>query len=286
MTASAEEESNGPNGLGSIIKKLPEIDCAIVGEPTEMQLAIAEKGLLVLDVIVNGTPSHAAHPNNDNAIYNAVKVIEWFKGYEFAKVSDMLGPVKMTVTGITAGKQHNVVPAECLLVVDVRVNDCYCNLEVLAAIQENLIDKATVIPRSTELNSSSIDKHHPLVLAGIALGRGTYGSPTLSDQCMLQCQSLKLGPGSSLRSHTADEFIYVAEIEEGIMLYINLLSNFFTNRSLSNIFTVSPPPTTRYAGNWANSRAIRRVASAYCGTSKSPMGPFHMIVLAPLHNSR
>lgn len=227
IAASAEEESNGPKGLRSIIKKLPEINCAIVGEPTEMQLAIAEKGLLVLDVLVNGTPSHAAHKNDDNAIYNAVSIIQWFKEYEFAKVSELLGPIKMTVTGITAGKQHNVVPDECHLVVDVRVNDCYSNFEVLSSIQNHLTDTARVIHRSTDLNSSSIDKSHPLVLAGIALGRETYGSPTLSDQSVLQCQSLKLGPGNSLRSHTADEFIYIAEIEEGIMLYINLLSFFF-----------------------------------------------------------
>lgn len=226
IVASAEEESSGPDGLNSVLKHLPTLDCAIVGEPTEMQLAIAEKGLLVLDVIVEGTPGHAAHPNDNVSIYNALGIVEWFRDYRFDKVSDVLGPMKMTVTGINAGKQHNVVPAECHLVVDVRVNDRYTNTEVLEIIQKELEGKATVKPRSLHLNSSSIDKNHPIVQAGIALGRTTYGSPTLSDQSVLYCQSLKLGPGSSPRSHTADEFIFINEIEEGIALYINILATF------------------------------------------------------------
>lgn len=227
MVASAEEESSGPNGLNSVLKHLPELDCAIVGEPTEMQLAIAEKGLLVLDVTVTGTPGHAAHPNNDMAIYNTFKVMEWFSDYTFEKASEVLGPVKMTVTQINAGKQHNVVPAECNLVVDVRVNDCYTNMEVLETIKSGVeSDKVKVKPRSMHLNSSSIAKEHALVQAGIALGRTTYGSPTLSDQSVLSCQSLKLGPGLSLRSHSADEFIYINEIKEGVELYIKILSQF------------------------------------------------------------
>lgn len=226
MVASAEEESNGPNGLNSVLKHLPTLDCAIVGEPTEMQLAIAEKGLLVLDVVIEGTPGHAAHPNENVSIYNALDIIKWFRDYRFGKVSEVLGPMKMTVTGINAGKQHNVIPAECHLVVDVRVNDCYTNAEVLEIIQQELDGKATVNARSLHLNSSSINKNHPIVQAGIALGRTTYGSPTLSDQSVLYCQSLKLGPGSSPRSHTADEFIYTNEIEEGIHLYINILAKF------------------------------------------------------------
>ena len=226
IVASAEEESSGPDGLNSVLKHLPTLDCAIVGEPTEMQLAIAEKGLLVLDVIVEGTPGHAAHPNDNVSIYNALGVVEWFRDYLFEKVSEVLGPMKMTVTGINAGKQHNVVPAECHLVVDVRVNDCYTNTQVLEIIQKELAGKAVVKARSLHLNSSSIDKNHPIVQAGIELGRTTYGSPTLSDQSVLYCQSLKLGPGSSPRSHTADEFIYINEIEEGINLYINILSKF------------------------------------------------------------
>lgn len=227
MAATAEEESSGPNGLNSLLKLLPEIDCAIVGEPTEMQLAIAEKGLLVLDVTVEGVAGHAAHPNDQNPIYKALPVIQWFESYPFEKVSEVLGPVKMTITQINAGKQHNVVPAECQLVVDVRVNDCYSNLEILEHIQQQV--NAIVKPRSLHLNASSIAKSHGLVQAGIALGRSTYGSPTLSDQSVLSCQSLKLGPGQSPRSHTADEFIYRSEIEEGIQLYTAILSDFFNN---------------------------------------------------------
>jgi len=225
VVASAEEESSGKKGLNSVLKHLPPLDCAIVGEPTLMQLAIAEKGLLVLDVIVKGTASHAAHNNPDNPIYNAIPIIEWFKNYNFEKISEVLGAVKMTVTQINAGKQHNVVPAECHLVVDIRVNDCYSNPEILEVVKEYVI--AEVTPRSMHLNASSIPVSHDLVMAGITLGRTTYGSPTLSDQAVLTCQSLKLGPGDTLRSHSADEFIYLNEIEEGIKLYINILTGFF-----------------------------------------------------------
>ena len=225
MVASAEEESSGKNGLNSVLKHLPKLDCAIIGEPTLMQLAIAEKGLLVLDVIVKGTASHAAHNNPDNPIYNAMPVIEWFKTFQFDKISEVLGPVKMTVTQVNAGKQHNVVPAECNLVVDIRVNDCYSNQEVLDTVRKHLT--AEVTPRSMHLNASSIPITHGLVQAGIALGRSTYGSPTLSDQSVISCQSLKLGPGDSLRSHSADEFIFIHEIEEGIQLYIKILTDFF-----------------------------------------------------------
>jgi len=225
MVASAEEESSGKKGLNSVLKHLPELDCAIVGEPTLMQLAIAEKGLLVLDVVVKGTASHAAHHNSDNPIYNAMPVIEWFKTYQFEKISEVLGPVKMTVTQVTAGKQHNVVPAECHLVVDIRVNDSYNNTEILDTIKANV--NAEITPRSMHLNASSIPASHGLVQAGIALGRTTYGSPTLSDQSVLSCKSLKMGPGETLRSHSADEFIFLNEIEEGIQLYIKILSDFF-----------------------------------------------------------
>lgn len=225
IVASAEEESSGKNGLNSVLQHLPEIDCAIVGEPTLMQLAIAEKGLLVLDVVVKGTASHAAHHNPDNPIYNAMPIISWFNSYQFEKISAVLGPVKMTVTQINAGKQHNVVPAECHLVVDIRVNDCYSNAEILDTVRQHV--KAEITPRSMHLNASSIPLSHGLVQAGIALGRTTYGSPTLSDQSVLSCQSLKLGPGETLRSHSADEFIYINEIEEGIELYIKILTDFF-----------------------------------------------------------
>lgn len=222
IVASAEEESSGPNGLNSMLKVIPKIDVAIVGEPTLMQLAIAEKGLVVFDAKVKGTPSHSAHPNDDNAIYNCISVLQWFKDYKFEKVSDVLGEVKLTVSQIRAGKQHNAVPAEVDLVVDVRVNDCYSNAEIVEILQKEA-PCDSIIPRSLRLNSSSIPKEHALVKAGIALGRETYGSPTLSDQAVLSCPSLKLGPGDSTRSHSADEFIYISEIEEGIELYVKLL---------------------------------------------------------------
>lgn len=222
MVASAEEESSGENGLNSMLSILPEISVAIIGEPTLMQLAIAEKGLVVFDAKVIGTPGHAAHKNDDNAIYNSIEVLKWFQEYTFEKCSESLGDVKMTVTQIQAGKQHNAIPSEVTLVVDVRVNDRYSNKEI-AEILENESPCSTIVPRSLRLNSSSISVEHDLIKAGLELGRKTYGSPTLSDQSVLSCPSLKLGPGDSTRSHTADEFIYLQEIEEGITLYIKLL---------------------------------------------------------------
>lgn len=224
LVASAEEESSGPNGLNSMLLILPKIDVAIVGEPTLMNLAIAEKGLVVFEGKVSGTPSHAAHPNDNNAIYNTIEVLQWFKDYKFPKVSEVLGEVKLTVTQINAGNQHNVVPGHVDLVIDVRVNDCYSNKEIADILTAEA--PCEVKPRSLRLNSSSINKEHPLVKSGLALGRSSYGSPTLSDQAALYCQSLKLGPGDSTRSHSADEFIYVAEIEEGIDLYIKILQGF------------------------------------------------------------
>ena len=222
LAATAEEESSGPNGLNSLLPQLPPIDVAIVGEPTLMQLAVAEKGLVVFDGKVEGTASHAAHPNADNPILKLPKVIEWLKAFSFEKSSEVLGPVKLTVTQVNAGKQHNVVPAAVDLVIDVRVNDCYSNQEIVDLLQKDA--PLTLTPRSTDLNSSAIPIDHPLVEAGLELGRETYGSPTLSDQAKLSCPSLKLGPGDSTRSHTADEYIYVQEIEEGIELYIALLN--------------------------------------------------------------
>jgi len=223
LAASAEEENSGPLGLKSILKYLKNVEFAIVGEPTLMQLAIAEKGLLVLDVSVKGTASHAAHPNDNNSIYNALEVIQWFKDYKFEKESETLGNVKLTLTQINAGNQHNVVPSHCDLVVDIRVNDKYKNQEVLELVKQSMPDNVVVTPRSLHLGSSSIPKEHPIVMSGIALGRTTYGSPTLSDQSVLSCPSLKLGPGDSTRSHSADEFIYVDEIKEGVDLYIRIL---------------------------------------------------------------
>ena len=222
MVASAEEESSGSNGLNSMLSIIPKVDVAIVGEPTLMQLAVAEKGLVVFDAEVRGTPSHAAHPNADNAIYNCISVLQWFRDYRFKKTSESLGDVKMTVTQISGGKQHNAVPSEVKLVVDVRVNDKYSNQDIVDILKkESPCD--VMIPRGIKLNSSSIAINHPLVIAGIELGRNTYGSPTLSDQAVLSCPSLKLGPGDSTRSHSADEFIYLNEIEEGIKIYIELL---------------------------------------------------------------
>ena len=223
LVASAEEECSGTNGLNSMLSVIPKIDVAIVGEPTLMNLAVAEKGLVVFDAVVEGTPSHAAHPNDDNAIYNTIPVLQWFKDYRFEKISPILGEVKMTVSQIKAGKQHNAIPADVDLVIDVRVNDKYTNAEIVEILQkESPCDK--IIPRSLRLNSSSIPLDHELVKAGIDIGRTTYGSPTLSDQAVLSCPSLKLGPGDSTRSHSADEFIYLKEIEEGIKIYVELLN--------------------------------------------------------------
>ncbi len=228
IVASAEEEdSRGGKNLKSVIPHLPKIDLAIVGEPTLMNLAIAEKGLVVFDAEIEGTPSHAAHPNNNNAILKVPEVLNWFANFSFDKVSDILGEVKITVTQINAGSQHNVIPAKVHLVIDVRVNDCYSNAEINEILQKNAPCKLT--PRTLDFNSSSIPKNHPLVLSGIDLGRKTYGSPTLSDQASVSCPSVKLGPGDSLRSHSANEFIYIQEIEDAIDIYTQILSSFLLN---------------------------------------------------------
>lgn len=227
IVASAEEESSGPNGLNSMLEHLPEIDVAIVGEPTLMNLAIAEKGLVVFDAVVKGTAGHAAHIKENMAIYNVIETLQWFENITFDKVSDTLGTTKVTVTQINAGSQHNVVPSQVELVIDVRVNEHYSNQEIADYMVAN-VPCDTIQPRSLRLNSSRIPKEHKLVQAGIALGRETYGSPTLSDQACLSCPSLKLGIGDSTRSHMADEFVYVHEIEQGITLYIELLEKFLT----------------------------------------------------------
>jgi acetylornithine deacetylase len=221
LATTAEEEISGVNGLELVIPDLGPLDFAIVGEPTLLDLAIAERGLLVLDCVATGKAGHAAREEGDNAIYKALKDIEWFRSYRFAKTSTLFGPIKMSVTIIKAGTQHNVVPATCEFTVDIRVTDAYKNEEVLKIIRQNV--SCEVHPRSIRLKPSSIDVQHPVVQAGIALGRKTYGSPTTSDQAVLDIPSLKVGPGDSARSHTADEFIYVREIEEGITTYINML---------------------------------------------------------------
>lgn len=220
--ATAEEEISGKDGVELILPELGKIDFAMVGEPTQMHLAIAEKGLLVLDCTVYGKSGHAARDEGENAIYKAIKIIDWFKTFQFPKVSESLGSVKMTVTILQSGSQHNVVPDTCSFTVDIRTTDVYTNKEVLEIIKQYV--DCEIKPRSMRLNSSAIDKNHPIVIAGIELGRKTYGSPTSSDQAVMNFPSLKIGPGDSARSHTADEFICLSEVEEGIELYIKMLN--------------------------------------------------------------
>jgi len=222
FSATAEEEISGKNGIELLLTHLPKIDAAIVGEPTLMTMAIAEKGLVVLDCTAHGKAGHAAREEGENAIYKALKDIEWFKNYKFDKVSELLGPNKMSVTLINAGSQHNVVPAECKFTVDIRVNELYDLDEVLKIVREYV--QCDITPRSLRLRSTNIAVDHPLVKAGIALGRTYYGSPTTSDKALMPFPALKIGPGDSARSHSADEFIFVDEIKEGIGLYIQLLS--------------------------------------------------------------
>lgn len=222
LAATAEEEISGTGGVESIWAKLPEIDFAIVGEPTLCQMATAEKGLMVLDCVARGKAGHAAREEGVNAIYEALTDIEWFRTFRFPEVSKTLGPIKMTVTIINAGKQHNVVPAECNFTVDVRVTDCYSLEELLAIIKANV--KCEVTPRSLRMRPSGIQEDHPLVLAAKKLNISCYGSPTTSDQALIPKPSVKIGPGDSARSHTADEFIYVDEIAKGIDTYIAILT--------------------------------------------------------------
>lgn len=221
--ATAEEEISGSGGIENALQFLPKIDCAIVGEPTLMQMAVVEKGLVVLDCTAQGKAGHAARNEGENAIYKAVKDIAWLNTYRFEKVSDLLGPVKMSVTVMeTENKAHNVVPAQCKFVVDVRVNELYTLEEVVSTIQKNIQSNAT--PRSLRIRSSAIALNHPLVQSGLLLGRTYYGSPTTSDKALMSFPALKMGPGDSARSHTADEFIFVEEIYNGIDLYVQLLN--------------------------------------------------------------
>lgn len=221
--ASAEEENTGKGGIQSVLEELGHVDLALVGEPTGMQAAIAEKGLMVIDCIAKGKSGHAARNEGINAIYEALPDIEWFRTYQFDKESPLLGKVKMTVTGINAGTLHNVVPAECKFMVDIRINEHYSNQDVFETIKRHV--KAEVSPRSFSLNSSSIPEEHPVVKRCKALGLTTYGSPTTSNQAVIPFTSLKIGPGNSARSHTANEYIHLQEIEEGIDIFINLLDN-------------------------------------------------------------
>jgi acetylornithine deacetylase len=223
LAATAEEEISGTNGIESILSLLPPIALAIVGEPTQTQLAIAEKGLMVLDCVSHGKAGHAARNEGENAIYKAIQDINWFREYQFPEISETLGPVKMSVTVVnTSNKAHNVVPADCSFVVDVRVTDKYTLEEVLAIIKQHV--SCTVTPRSMRMRPSGIALDHPVVQAGIRMGKTWYGSPTTSDQALIPATSVKIGPGDSARSHTADEFIYLEEISQGIDTYIKLLT--------------------------------------------------------------
>jgi acetylornithine deacetylase len=227
LAATAEEEISGTGGIEMVLPFLPPIDCALVGEPTLMELAVAERGLLVLDCLAKGRAGHAARNEGENALYKAVKDILWLKDYSFPKRSDLLGVVKMSTTVIeTSNKAHNIVPDSCHFIVDVRVNELYTLEEVLQTIDENL--ESEVKPRSTRMRSTSISLDHPLVRSGIKLGRKPYGSPTSSDKSLMPFPALKMGPGDSARSHTADEYIYVKEIKEGIELYVKLLEGVYT----------------------------------------------------------
>ena len=219
--ASCEEEVSGKEGIESVLSELPPITLGIVGEPTEMHPAIAEKGLMVLDVVSYGKAGHAARNEGVNAIYKALDDISWFKDFKFEKESPMLGPVKMSVTQINAGTQHNVIPDRCSFVVDIRSNELYSNEDIYNTIRKNV--KSDVKARSFRLNSSRISEDHPIVKRTVKMGRNPFGSPTLSDQALMPFPSVKMGPGKSSRSHTADEYILISEIEEAIEIYLKLL---------------------------------------------------------------
>ncbi|SEA62381.1 M20/M25/M40 family metallo-hydrolase [Pedobacter hartonius] len=225
ITVTAEEENSGSKGIRCILNDLMPISFAIVGEPTNMQLAIAERGSMVLDCVSTGRSGHAAREEGDNAIYKAIKDIQWFSTYKFPIESNRPDPVKMTVTQVNGGLQHNIVPGECAFTVDIRFDHSYNTKEILNTIKNHTFCDTTLRPNV--LSPSSIDVLHPVVRTGIAIGRKTYLSPTSSDQGWLQMPSVKLGPGDSARSHTADEYIYLSEISEGIDIYVALLESIF-----------------------------------------------------------
>ena len=221
FAASAEEEVSGKNGMELLLTELPHLDFAIVGEPTQMNIAIAEKGLMVVDCVARGKSGHAAREEGVNAIYKAIRDIEWIRSAQLPKVSPFLGPVKMTVTMVHAGTQHNVIPDECSFVIDVRTNECYSNQDVFAILETEL--GSEIKARSYRLTSSGVPPTIPVVRKGVELGMTTFGSPTLSDQAFLHFPSIKLGPGDSARSHTADEYIVLKEIRDAIPTYVQLL---------------------------------------------------------------
>jgi acetylornithine deacetylase len=223
FAASAEEEISGVNGIELVLPYLGKIDCGIVGEPTKLEMAVAERGLMVIDCTAEGRSGHAARNEGENALYKAVEDINWIRNYKFEKVSSLLGESRLTVTVIaTENVQHNVVPSQCKFVIDVRVNELYTFDEILDALQKNM--KSKFKPRTTRMKSTSIPLDHPLVKAGIKLGKGYYGSPTTSDKALMPFSTLKIGPGDSARSHTADEYIYIDEIKEGIETYVKLVN--------------------------------------------------------------
>ena len=224
LVASAEEEISGSQGISSLISVLPPADLVLVGEPTQMRLAVAEKGLLVLDATIKGKAGHAAREEGVNAIYLALNDLEKVKAFKFSKVSSLLGPTKVSCTVIHAGEQHNLVPELCRYVLDVRVNELYSHEEVLAELKAEL--SAELIPRSMRLRSSSLPEDHLLQEVGKSLGLETFGSPTLSDQALIPYPSAKIGPGDSARSHTADEFIFTQEVRDGITTYISILETY------------------------------------------------------------
>ena len=219
--ASAEEEVSGKDGITRALPLLPHIDLAIVGEPTGMNPAVAEKGLMVLDVIAHGKSGHAARNEGVNAIYEALDDMRWIRDYKFEKVSEFLGPTKMTLTVVNAGTQHNVIPDKCTMLVDIRTNEFYDNEEVFEFIRQHL--KSEVKAHSFRLKSSRIDPEHPLIKKCVAMGIKPFGSPTLSDQALMHFPSFKLGPGESSRSHSANEFIRISEIRDAITKYETLL---------------------------------------------------------------
>lgn len=232
MAATAEEEISGANGISALLEHLGKIDVAIVGEPTLMQMAVAERGLLVVDAIATGISGHAARNEGVNAIYNALKDVTWIQQYQFERTSEFLDKVSMNVTTIeTVNKAHNVVPDNCTFTIDIRLNELYMHEEVLTTLKQNL--QSTITARNTRLRSSMIECSHPLVLAGKKIGMTAYGSPTLSDKALMPFPALKLGPGDSARSHSADEFIYLDEINNGIRQYIALINEIiWTDNSL------------------------------------------------------
>lgn len=221
FSATAEEEVCGRNGIELILDDVGRIDLGIIGEPTGMDMAVAEKGLMVLDCTAHGKSGHAAREEGVNALYKAMDDIEWFRNYRFERDSEFSGPVKMSVTMIEAGTQHNVVPDVCRFVVDVRSNGIYSNPEILETIKEHV--ECDVVPRSTRLGGSSIPLDHPVVRKGLELGLKAFGSPTTSNQAVLSFTTVKMGPGQSSRSHTADEFIKLSEIDEAAKIFVNLL---------------------------------------------------------------